>query len=57
MSDIDERIIFSENLREIMKEKGIEQKTLAQVIGVSDAAVYTHFDIDEIRKELDKLKV
>lgn len=39
MSDIDERIIFSENLREIMKEKGIEQKTLAQVIGVSDAAV------------------
>ena len=39
MSDIDERIIFAENLREIMKEKGIEQKTLAQVIGVSDAAV------------------
>ena len=39
MSDIDERIVFAENLREIMKEKGIEQKTLAQVIGVSDAAV------------------
>ena len=39
MSDFDERIIFAENLREIMKEKGIEQKTLAQVIGVSDAAV------------------
>lgn len=39
MSDIDEKIIFSENLREIMKEKGISQQTLAQVVGVSDASV------------------
>lgn len=39
MSDKDERRIFAENLKGIMKEKGIEQKTLAQVIGVSDASV------------------
>lgn len=39
MSEKDERRIFAENLKGIMKEKGIEQKTLAQVIGVSDAAV------------------
>lgn len=39
MSELDEKRIFAENLKGIMKEKGIEQKTLAQVIGVSDASV------------------
>ena len=39
MSDFDERKVFAENLREIMKEKGISQQTLAQIVGVSDASV------------------
>lgn len=39
MSELDEKRIFAENLKGIMKEKGIEQKTLAQAIGVSDASV------------------
>lgn len=39
MSDIDERAIFAENLREILKEKGISQQTLARFVGVSDASV------------------
>lgn len=57
MSEQYEKVVFANNLRRILESKGIEQKALAEVVGVSDAAVYTHFDIDEIRKELNKLKV
>lgn len=39
MSDFEERKIFAGNLREIMKEKGVTQQTLAQAVGVSDASV------------------
>lgn len=39
MSDKDERFILAENLKGIMKEKGISQQTLARAVGVSDASV------------------
>lgn len=39
MSEVDERLILAENLREIMSEKGISQQTLANAIGVTEASV------------------
>lgn len=39
MSDKDEKIVFANNLREILNEKGVSQQTLADNIGVSKSAV------------------
>lgn len=39
MSELDERRILAENLRELMNEKGISQQTLANAVGVSEASV------------------
>lgn len=39
MSELDERLIFAENLRRILEIKGISQQQLAQAVGVSDASV------------------
>ena len=39
MSDKDEKIIFAENLKGIMKQKGISQQQLADAVGVSGASV------------------
>lgn len=39
MSEQYEKIVFANNLRRIMESKGIEQRTLAEVVGVSDASV------------------
>ena len=39
MSEQYEKVVFANNLRRIMESKGIEQRTLAEVVGVSDASV------------------
>lgn len=39
MSDLDERIIFAENLRYWMSRKGLSQVDIASGVGVSEAAV------------------
>lgn len=39
MSEQYEKLVFANNLRRILESKGIEQKALAEVVGVSDASV------------------